>query len=283
MHNFLGLSPELSRYENASAVVFPVPFDKTSSYVKGADRGPQALIEASHAVEFYDIETRTEMHRRGIFTAPPFTADSGAELNAGVEERVGRFVDDGKFVVTLGGEHSISLGAVKAHAARHKDMCVLQLDAHTDLREQYQGDPLSHASIMARVREVVPNTVAVGIRSMDISEREKIDPERIFFAEELPPDESWIEAVIAALSPKVYLTFDLDVFDPSIMPSTGTPEPGGLGWYEVLRLLRAVCEHRELVGCDVVELCPGENKAPDFLAAKLVYKLLTYKFELLRP
>jgi len=179
----------------------------------------------------------------------------------------------------VGGEHSVSIGSVRAHVANDADITVMQLDAHCDLRDEYEGSKYNHACVMARITELCP-ILQVGIRSMDSSEKEALDKNRVVFAEDVCGDKAWIEKAVSKLSDKVYVTIDLDVFDPSIMPSTGTPEPGGLLWYDVLGLLRAVFEKKNVVGFDVVELCPDErNKAPDFLAAKLIYKLLSYKFK----
>jgi agmatinase len=189
---------------------------------------------------------------------------------------VAGWLDQQKFVVTLGGEHSISIGAIQAHHHHYPDMSVLQLDAHTDLREEYEGSPFNHACVMARVKELCPVT-HVGIRSMDSSELSSAESGRVFYQEAIKDQTGWIDQVLETLSGKVYLTLDLDVLDPAIMPSTGTPEPGGMDWYSVLRLARKVAEKRKIVGLDVVELCPNpHNKAPDFLAAKLIYKILGY-------
>jgi agmatinase len=185
--------------------------------------------------------------------------------------------------VVVGGEHSVSIGPVKAQVDNNKDVTVLQLDAHCDLRDEYNGSKYNHACVMARVRELAP-ILQVGIRSMDSSEKQLMDKARIFFAKDIYNNRDWIDKVIQKLSDNVYITIDLDVFDPSVMPSTGTPEPGGLLWYDVLALLKAVCDKKNVVGFDVVELCPNDSnssatgKAPDFLAAKLIYKLLSYKF-----
>jgi agmatinase len=195
-----------------------------------------------------------------------------------LESIVRYHIEDEKFVVLIGGEHSISIGSVKAHAQNYKDLTVLQLDAHSDLRDEYNGSKYSHACVMARIAELCP-FIQVGIRSMDSSEKERMDKKRVFLAKDILNDKNWIKKVVSKLSKTTYITIDLDVFDPSIMPSTGTPEPGGLFWYEVLSLLKAVSENTNIVGFDVVELCPdNRNKAPNFLAAKLIYKLLSYKF-----
>ncbi len=277
--NFGDLPSEHSAIETARVVIVPVPYDGTSTWGKGADKGPAALLDASANMELYDIETGAEVYKIGIFTDAPvegtFTPDSMVEAVAG---RVAGHIKNDKFVVVIGGEHSVTAGAVKAHAARHSGLSVLQLDAHSDLRDEYHGSKYNHACVMARVKEICP-AVQVGIRSMDSSERERIDSRSIFFAEDIYKNPRWIDKVIARLSDRVYITIDLDVFDPSIMPSTGTPEPGGLSWYEVLELLRKVISAKDVVGFDVVELCPnGASRASDFLAAKLIYKLLAYKF-----
>ncbi|MCX5638904.1 MAG: agmatinase [Planctomycetota bacterium] len=277
--NFGDLPEEYSNLSNARIVIFPVPYDQTSTWIKGADRGPAAIIEASGNMELYDIETDSEVYRKGIFTD---RAVEGAYFPEAmvkvVTERVGSYIEKGKFVVVVGGEHSVSIGSVRAHAESSEGVTVLQLDAHTDLRNEYNGSKYNHACVMARVREMCP-ILQVGVRSMDSSEKEFIDRSRVFFAEDIHNRTDWINEAVGKLSEKIYITIDLDVFDPSIMSSTGTPEPGGLLWYDVMRLLKAVSEEKDIVGFDVVELCPDErNKAPDFLAAKLIYKVLSYKF-----
>src|SRR4030042_4415430 len=277
--DFGDLPEEYSVLENARVVVIPVPFDHTSTWVKGADKGPAAIIEASAHMELYDIETDSEVYKRGIFTAQPIDGQELPEdMVEMVAEQVRKYRRDNKFVVVLGGEHSVSLGSVREHAANNAGLTVLQLDAHSDLRDEYEGSKYNHAWQMARIMELCP-IVQVGIRSMDSSEKKALDTSRVIFAREIFTNKNWIEKVLSKLSENVYVTIDLDVFDPSIMPSTGTPEPGGLLWYDVLGLMRTVIESRNVVGFDIVELCPEErNKAPDFLAAKLIYKLLSYKF-----
>jgi agmatinase len=266
----------------ARVAIIPVPYDGTSTWLKGADRGPQAILEASAHLELYDIETASEPYRRGILTDPPVSEGSSPEAMArAVEQRVAGHLAAGRFPVVLGGEHSVSIGAMRAAAARYGQVSFLQLDAHADLRPEYEGSPYNHACVMARARELGP-IVQVGIRSMDVAEKEGLDPRRVFYAEHLAAGRArrgWARQVVRRLTARVYLTVDLDVLDPAVLPSTGTPEPGGLGWYQLLELARLVCRERELVGFDVVELAPSEAKAPDFLAAKLVYKLLAYRFQ----
>jgi agmatinase len=278
--SFGGLPEEYSSPDKSQVVIIPVAYDGTSTWCKGADEGPAAMIEASANMELYDIETDSEVFKRGIFTEDEIGGDiSVREMTEAVTSTVRYYLEGGKFAVVIGGEHSVSVGTIRAHAERYKNLTILQLDAHSDLREEYNGSKYNHACVMARAREVCP-IVQVGIRSMDSSEKGAMDRSNVFFARDIYDNRDWIKKAVSKLGGDVYITIDLDVFDPSIMPSTGTPEPGGLGWYDVLAFLRAVCGKKNVVGFDVVELCPDSgNKAPDFLAAKLVYKLLSYKFE----
>ncbi len=281
LKNFAGMKGALAEREPSRIVVVPVPYDKTSTWIKGADNGPFAILEASIALELYDIETDYEVYTKGIHTAGllPVKSDPPDEMICSVENEVAELISKKKFPVILGGEHSVTIGSVSAHAAVTEDLCVLQLDAHADLRDEYEGSRFNHACVTSRLKEKC-SVVQVGIRSMDISEKEKVDPENIFFARDIVRNNNWAESVVDRLSANVYVTIDLDVFDPGIMPSTGTPEPGGLSWYDVTGLLRRVSETKNIVGFDCVELCPdSHNKAPDFLAAKLVYKLLGYVFK----
>ncbi len=277
--NFAGVDESFSDLNNSKIVVLPVPYDKTSTWIKGADKGPFALIAASKALEWYDIETDFEVYRKGIHTSGALTLDVEPEMMVReVTAKVEEFLDSGKFVVTLGGEHSVSIGAALAHSEKNNDFCVLQLDAHSDLREVYDGSRYNHACVAARIKET-SSVVQAGIRSMSIEEKGKLLSENVFFAKDITRETQAVEKIISRLNDNVYVTIDLDVFDCSLMPSTGTPEPGGLMWYEVMEILRRVSEKRNVVGFDVVELCPNQvNKAPDFLAAKLVYKFLSYIF-----
>ncbi len=264
----------------ARVVILPVPYDGTSTWIKGADKGPEALLTASANMELYDIECDSQVYQVGIFTDAPITdlASPQSMLDA-VCGRVEPYLANDRFIGVIGGEHSVSIGAIRAHANHYEDLTVLQLDAHSDLRDEYEGSRYNHACVMARARELCP-IVQVGIRSMCEEEKDGMDPRRVLVSDTAQQRHDWPEKVLSLLTARVYLTLDLDVFDPAIMPSTGTPEPGGLGWHEVLRILKLVIDQRELVGFDVVELCPNpDNPAPDFLAAKLVYKILTYKFK----
>jgi len=265
--------------DHSKIVLVPVPYDGTSTWGKGADKGPGVIMEASEHLEGYDIETGTEVYREGIFTDRPVAGYSRPEdMVEAVRTAVGRWLDRDRFVGVIGGEHSVSIGAVAAHADRFPDLTVLQLDAHSDLRDTYKGSGYNHACVMARVREIC-RAVQVGIRSMDITEKQRYGIMDIFFADAICRSSGWIDEVVQRLGPRVYVTIDVDVFDSSIMPATGTPEPGGLLWYDVMDLLRKVCRSRQIVGFDVVELCPNPTlHAPDFLAAKLIYKLLSYHF-----
>ncbi len=274
--SFCDLPPEYMKKDSAKIVILPVPYDGTSTGMKGADKGPQAIFDASMNLELYDIETDSEVYKEGIYTAPLEEYDPDPEkMSAQVEEKVSRYLKEDKFVAVIGGEHSVSIGAIKATAKQHPGMSVLQLDAHTDMREDYKGSRYNHACVMARAGEICPS-VQVGIRSMDISEKDK---GKYLLAQDIVGNKDWIDDAVGQLKDKVYITLDLDVFDPSIMPSTGTPEPGGMSWYGTLEFLKRVFKEKDVVGFDIVELCPKENdKAPDFLAAKLIYKMLSYRF-----
>ncbi len=279
MKNYGGLTREFSGKDNSEIVIIPVPYDETSTWIKGSDKGPDAIIEASANMELYDIETGTEVYRRGILTDKPVsTKSSPEEMSGAVFERVSGYLEKGIFPVVVGGEHSVSIGSIQACAAYHSGLSVLQLDAHSDLRDEYEGSKYNHACVMARAREVAP-IIQVGIRASDSEELALLDTKRVFFAHQIQDDDNWMRRAVDLLTGNVYITIDLDVFDPSIMPSTGTPEPGGMGWYQCMTLLKKVISDKNLVGFDVVELCPSEsNRAPDFMAAKLIYRLLSMQY-----
>lgn len=276
-----GLPDEFSNFDDSRVVILPVPFDLTTTYQHGAQKGPDALIAASRNMELYDIETDSNPYEMKIHTADAIHAKSSAEMIKNVHQKTKEYLEHGKMVVVLGGEHSISYAPIKAYAERFPGISILQIDAHADLQAAYLGDPWSHASVMARVRELpgISSIVSVGIRSMSQEEADVVDRKRTFFGHELDANGTWIDQAVSLLSDQVYITFDLDGFDSSLMSSTGTPEPGGLFWNQAMALLRKVAEKKKIVGFDVVELCPStENVAPDYLAAKLVYKILSYQF-----
>jgi agmatinase len=266
-------------YSASEIIIIPVPYDETSTWIKGADKGPDAIMEASVNLEFYDIETDSEAHLKGIHTIDPVKEKKSPEalVNA-IYSTVLNLLRENKFPVIAGGNHTVSIGAAKAFSENFRNLSVLQLDAHTDLRQEYEGSPYNHACTMARVSEFAP-IVQVGIRSMSLEEVRFADMKRIFFAHELYHNKSGYSEAINLLSENVYITIDLDVFDPSLIPSTGTPEPGGPEYFEIMHFLKEVVRKRNVVGFDVVELCPSPvNKAPDFVAAKIIYQLLSYRF-----
>ena len=283
--NFGGLPDEHSQYATSRAVIFPVPLERTTSYEHGTRNGPAAILAASRNMELYDEELELEPYKEiGIHTLPAIDTADGT-LDEVISEiftaQLGLLEDD-KFTVALGGEHSLTPPLVSATAKKFKNLSVLQIDAHADLRDEYQGNPASHACAMRRVVEVCP-AVQVGIRSLSVEEAQAIPHLRtsVYWAKDIAraPMKSWIAKVLADLSPNVYLTIDLDGFDPAFVPATGTPEPGGLDWMQVTSLIRAVADHKKIVGMDVVELLPQPgDHASDFLAAKLVYKCLGYIF-----
>lgn len=261
----------------AKVVLQPIPFDLTSTYKSGSDKGPAALIEASRNMELYDIETDSEVFLKGIYTAPPVLAKTPEEMIEKSYKTIKKFLSADKFVVTLGGEHTISYPAIKAHFDHYQALTVLQFDAHADLYPAYENNPFSHASVMSRVLELPANLVSVGIRSLSSEENKRIDRSKTFFAHELHGN--WIDRLMNLLNGPIYITFDLDAFDSSLMPSTGTPEPGGLDWNLSMQVLKRVFREKKVVGFDIVELCPSPHAhAPDYLAAKLLYKMLSYKF-----
>jgi agmatinase len=283
--NFGGLPDEHSQYATSRAVIFPVPLERTTSYEHGTRNGPAAILAASRNMELYDEELELEPYKEiGIHTLPAIDTADGTldEVISEIFTAQLGLLEDGKFTVALGGEHSLTPPLVSATAKKYKNLSVLQIDAHADLRDEYQGNPASHACAMRRVVEICP-AVQVGIRSLSVEEAQAIPRlhTSIYWAKDIAraPLKSWIAKVLADLSPNVYLTIDLDGFDPAIVPATGTPEPGGLDWMQVTSLVRAVADHKKIVGMDVVELLPQPgDHASDFLAAKLVYKCLGYIF-----
>ncbi len=287
-HTFLGLDEAAADFERAAAVILPVPYESTTSYGGGTRNGPHAIVEASRYIELFDQELGCEPGAiLGVHTLPALdlTRAGAAVAMQQLQEAYGKVLDasGARFVLMLGGEHSVSAPAILAHASRRRErMSVLQLDAHTDLRPQYEGTPASHASAMARVLDRA-DVVAVGIRAVSDEEMDvhrASDASTIVWADEMWENDRWMDRALEALLPDVYLTFDVDYFDPRHVPSTGTPEPGGGDWYRTLKFLKRVYRERNVVAADVVELAPVPGlHAPDFLVAKLVYKLISYRFQ----
>lgn len=276
--------PELASYEKAKFVIQQIPYEHTSSYLSGSNKGPAAMIAASHFVEFYDEELETESYRKaGIATlqALDFANVFDADAIALIEKQTDQLLQDDKFVVSLGAEHSITYGFVKSHARKYHDLSVLQIDAHSDLRQSYHGNPYSHASVMARVNDMKLPIVQIGIRAQCREEAELIrssDTIHTFYAHKIRTNPNWMRDAINKLSSNVYLTIDADGFDPSIMPAVGTAEPNGLFWSETLEFLREVFRTRNVVGFDVVECAPMEGSIlSEYTLAKLVYRLIGYK------
>jgi len=266
-------------YEGSGIIILPVPYDETSTWMKGSDHGPDAIMEASVNLEFYDVETGTEVHKKGIHTLDPVTEKSSPEaLVEAVFKRTNDLLHHGRFPVIVGGNHTVSIGSIRAFSENYKNLSVLQLDAHADLRQEYEGSRFNHACTMARASEFAP-IVQVGIRSMAAEEIQFVRKENVFFSHDLVNNKNLYDKAISRLTDNVYVTIDLDVFDPSLMPSTGTPEPGGPGYFEIMHFLRNVAKRKKIVGFDVVELCPSPaNRYADFVAAKVIYQLLSYIF-----
>jgi agmatinase len=281
---FMHLDAEYTRFETARVVITPVPFDGTTCYQPGAREGARAIIDASRNLELYDAELGRSPYTVGIHTLRPVEIIQGdAQAMVDRTEIVTEaLLKRDKFIVTLGGDHLTSIGVIRAFARRYPRMSVLQLDAHADLRDEYEGSTLSAATIMRRTREVCQRTAQVGIRSLSAPEAELVAAEKLpmwlaagIHARQARGDRGWIEEVVASLSDEVYITFDIDALDPSLVPGTGTPEPGGLGWYDAIDLLTEVARHKTIIGCDVVELSPLlESHVSPVVAAKLAYKLI---------
>jgi agmatinase len=279
---FGGTTPTTTDFANARVVILPVPLDRTTSYVAGTRNGPHEILVASSHMELWDEETETDVHRVGIYTLPEMEFPFGTmdEVMADIRRVTAELLRRDKFPVILGGEHSITAPIVAAVAEKYPALSVLQIDAHADLRNSFMGTPHNHACAMRRVLEHARAT-QVGIRSLSAEEASEAPglPTTIFYDFNMRRHGDWIQRVVDSLGESVYITIDCDGLDPAIMPAVGTPEPGGLSWYETLALLRRVIESRRVVGCDVVELCPiPGNVAPNFLCAKLVYKILSYRF-----
>lgn len=280
MRNFGGIGDEFSSFEKSLILLQSIPYDGTSTWGKGADGAFDAFITATENMETYDIDTDSEVYTHGIHILPEITEDRSPEaVFEKVYNTTKELLKTNKYLTFFGGEHSVSIGIIKAFYEKYSNLSVLQFDAHADLRKSYMGSEYNHA---CAVHDASKNTnlIQLGIRSMEKCELEYMNKEKCFFAADMYRNNNWVEKSINLLGDDVYITIDLDAFDPSIMPSTGTPEPGGLDWYTVINYLKEVFKRKNVVGFDIVELAPSKyNKAPDFLVAKLYYKLLSYKFK----
>lgn len=278
-NNFAGIEDRYAAFNNSSILLQSIPYDGTSTWGKGADKAFAAFLRASENMELYDIETNSEVYKQGIHILPEITenASPGGVFQV-VYQKAKQLLELQRFLTFFGGEHSISIGIIKAFYEKYPDLTVLQLDAHADLRAEYLGSPYNHACALHDA-SLKTNLIQVGIRSMCSSEKQYINKDKCFFAHQMYHSRSWMDASLHLMKSPVYITIDLDVFDPSVMPATGTPEPGGMQWYDVLHYLKRVFSEKDVIGFDIVELAPIDNfKAVDFLTAKLYYKLLSYKF-----
>ncbi|MBN2638938.1 MAG: agmatinase [Bacteroidales bacterium] len=281
MSNFAGIEDQYAQLDSASILLQSIPYDGTSTWGKGADKGFAAFLDAAENMELYDIETNSEVYRKGVHILPEITENRSPELVfKTVYESTKKLLDEhDKFFTFFGGEHSISIGIIKAFYEKYPKLTVLQLDAHTDLRPEYLGTPYNHACALYDA-SLHTNLIQVGIRSMDIDENKYLNRDKCYFAEDMFYDKSWVDESLEQIKGPVYITVDLDVFDPGILPGTGTPEPGGMRWNQTIHYLKRVFQEKNVVGFDIVELAPIEgNKVSEFLASKLYYKMLSYKFK----
>ena len=277
MKTYAGIPEENAILENSKVMLVTVPYDGTSTWGKGADKGPELFLDASENMELYDIETATEPYLEGVYLAGEVTEDSSPEaMTEAVYQKTKEMLQHDKLFTLFGGEHSVSIGSIRAVGEKYENLTVLQLDAHTDLRPELHGSTSNHACAVFEANQK-HNLVQVGIRSCDVEEMQYVPKGQCFWAHEIAENPNWIEDVLSKVSGNVYITIDLDAFDPSIAPSTGTPEPGGLAWYPTLKLLKKVFEKCNVVAFDIVELMDSANPKPTaFLAAKLYYKMLAY-------
>lgn len=278
MRTYAGIPEDNAELDTSDVMLLTVPYDGTSTWGKGADKGPELFLDASENMELFDIETRTEPYLNGVWMAGAVSENSSPEaMTEAVYDRTKELLKyDNKLFTMIGGEHSVSIGSIRALGEKYPDLTVLQLDAHTDLRPEFHGSSCNHACAVFEARQKL-NLVQVGIRSMDAEEMEYVPEGQCFWAHEIASNPNWIDEVLEKVSGNVYITIDLDAFDPSIAPSTGTPEPGGLQWYPTLELLKKVFQKCNVVAFDIVELMESPYSKPTaFLAAKLYYKMLAY-------
>lgn len=279
MNHFLDMDDELTFLDNARYVILPVPYDGTSTFVKGADKGPQAILDASDSLELYDVQYQCEACNAGIYTDHhAYNFATPDDMVASVYQRVQHFLQQDKQVILIGGEHSVSVGSIRAMSEKFENLSVLQIDAHADLRDDYHDSIYNHACVMRRAQDYA-KVVQVGIRNVCTEEQHNLIEENVFYAHNIYDNDLWMDKAIERLTDNVYISFDLDGLDPSILPATGTPLPGGLQWYPTIKFLDKVFRSKHVVGFDVVELCPEEdNKVSDVLAATLVYKMINMDY-----
>jgi len=279
MRKYAGIPEEYTTFESSAVLLQSIPYDGTSTWGKGADKAFPAFLDASENMELYDIETDSEVYTKGVHILPEITENESPEsMTAAVYEKTQKLLETNKFLTFFGGEHSVSIGVLRAFYEKYPDITILHLDAHSDLRPEYAGSECNHACALHRASKHA-NLIQVGIRSMDSVEKPFLKKEKVFFAEDIYNSLEWIDKVIDLMTDKVFITIDLDVFDPSVLPATGTPEPGGLNWNTTIKLLKKVFQQKNVLGFDIVELAPIDGlKASEFLVAKLYYKMLSYKF-----
>jgi agmatinase len=276
---FAGIEGKHNEFEQADILLQSIPYDGTSTWGKGADQGFEAFLDAAENMEVYDIETDSEVYKKGVHIIDPILEDASPEaVFEAVYNNTKELLKTDKFLTFFGGEHSISIGAIKAFYEAHPDITILQIDAHADLRPEYHGSPYNHACAVYDA-SINANLIQVGIRSMDSSEVQYMDKDKCYLAEDMFGQTDWMADSLSKMTDQVYITLDLDVFDPSIMPATGTPEPGGMNWNTMIQYLKKVFHQKNVLGFDIVELAPIEGlSAPQFMTAKLYYKMLSYKF-----
>jgi len=280
MRTFGGIPTRYANFENAEIILQSIPYDGTSTWGKGADKGFDAFLDAAENMELFDIETDSEVYYKGIHIPDEWKGfDSPEGMYKSVYANAKELLNTSKFLTFFGGEHSISIGLIKAFYEKYQNLTILQLDAHADLRPSYEGSAYNHACAVYDASKNA-NLIQVGIRSMDVSEKKHMNYDKVFFTDDIKQGNSWIDRSIELMTDDVYITLDLDVLDPSIMPSTGTPEPNGMTWFEMVSYLKNVFASKNVVGFDIVELAPIEGlHAPQYLTAKLFYKMLSYKFK----
>ena len=280
MTHFGGAKIPNNNKEKAEIFLQSVAYEGSCTWGKGTANALKPFLQASAHMELYDIETDTEVYKQGIHILPEIKESRSPEqVYEQVYTTVKQLLKSGKYLTFLGGEHSVSIGIIKAFYERFPQLTVLQLDAHTDLRPTYMGSSYNHACALYDAH-LNTNLIQIGVRSMDVEEKKHLDLDKCYFANDMYGQQKWMEESIKQMTEEVYITFDVDVLDPSIMPSTGTPEPGGLDWHTTISYLKKVFASKKVVGFDIVELAPQKGQpAPDFLVAKLYYKMLSYQFQ----